>query len=275
MFLCTRKRESASCRITALAVSFLLAGSMAFAASPPGATPEEKGRLVFVTQDEMDKGFHDDFVTLSMTLMNAAGQKSRRKMTNQTFEMESDGDKSLITFQHPRDVKGTSLLSFEHINKADDQWLYLPALKRVKRIASKNKSGSFVGSEFSFEDLSSFEPAKFNYKYLREDRLDGKAVWVVERYPRDPNSGYTKIISWVNQSNHQNIQHDYFDRKGSPLKIQRNKNSRHLEKYWRPSQIIMENLQTKKKTILEFRDWKFNQGIKESFFTKRSLERQR
>jgi len=254
----------------------LVQPSIGSAAPPPGKTPEEMGRHIFVTQEEMDQGYRDDKTSMDMTLINAAGQKSQRRMDRRTFEMEKDGDKTLMTFQHPRDIKGTGLLTFEHIQGDDDQWLYLPALKRVKRIASKNKSGSFVGSEFSYEDLSSNEPEKYNYKYLREDSYQGQPVWVVERYPKDPNSGYTKIVTWVNHSNYQTVKQEYFDRKGSPLKIQFNNHiQQYLGKFWRPNEIIMENLQTKKKTVLKFEDWEFQQDLKESFFTKRSLERQR
>ncbi len=250
--------------------------SLGLGAPPSGKTPEEMGRSIFMTQEEMDHGFRDDEITMTMTLVNAAGEQSKRQMIRKTFEIKDDGDKSMITFQHPRDIKGTGLLTFEHIDKEDDQWLYLPALKRVKRISSKNKSGSFVGSEFSYEDLSSNEPEKFDYKYLREDTYQGVAVWVVERYPKDPNSGYTKIETWVNQSNFQAVKHEYFDRKGALLKIQYNNQiKQYLKKFWRPSEILMENLQTKKKTLLKFDDWKFQQGVKESFFSKRSLERQR
>jgi outer membrane lipoprotein-sorting protein len=254
----------------------LIVATPVLAAPPPGKTAEEQGRHVFVTQDEMDAGFHDAVVQMTMKLINAAGQKSVRKMTFRSFEIADDGDKTLMTFEEPRDIKGTGLLSYEHIDREDDQWLYLPALKRVKRIASKNKSGSFVGSEFSYEDLASFEPEKYDYRYLREDALEEKPVWVVERDPKDPNSGYTKIIAWVEQSNHQTLKQEFFDRKGSPLKTQTNReNTLYLDKHWRPTSIVMENVQTQKKTILEFVDWKFKQGLDESFFTKRSLERQR
>ncbi len=259
-----------------LAAVLLLFPAGGHAAPPPGATPEEQGRSIFVTQDDMDLGFRDSKATLSMTLLNAAGQESRRKMVNRTLEVTDDGDKTMITFQYPRDIKGTSLLTFEHITSSDDQWLYLPALKRVKRIASKNKSGSFMGSEFSYEDISSNKPQKYTYKYLREDRHEDIPVWAVERYPKDPKSGYTKIITWVDQSNYQTVKQEYFDRKGAPLKVEYdNGNTRHLGKFWRPSEIVMENLQTRKKTILTFENWKFQQGFRASMFTKRSLERQR
>ncbi len=250
--------------------------STTLAAPPPGTTPEEQGQYVFVTRDDMDKGYTDAITTLSMTLFNAAGQKSSRKMVTRYLEIQDDGDKTLITFKFPRDIKGTGLLTFEHIEGADDQWLYLPALKRVKRIASKNKSGSFMGSEFSYEDIASTKPEKYTYKYIREDEHQGSKAWIIERYPKDPNSGYTKIISWVDQSNFQVVKQEYFDRKGSPLKFSLdNGNTLYLGKFWRPSEIIMENLQTKKKTALTFTDWGFQQGQKNSLFSKRSLERQR
>jgi outer membrane lipoprotein-sorting protein len=245
-------------------------------APPPGQTPEAMGRSIFVTQDEMDRGYQDARVEMSMILINAAGEESQRQMFYHSLEVMEDGDKTLIVFQHPRDIKGTGLLTFEHIQREDDQWLYLPALKRVKRIASKNKSGSFVGSEFAYEDISSNEPDKYDYRYLREDKYDNLDVWIVERYPKDPNSGYTRIISWVDQSNHQTVKEEFFDRKDAPLKIQfNNENTRYLDKYWRPTEIVMENLQTKKRSILRFQNWRFRQGLTDSFFTKRSLERQR
>ena len=259
-----------------VAVLLLILPTAGLAAPPPGASSQEQGRYVFVTQDAMGLGFRDAKVTLSMLLLNAAGQQSRRKLATQYLEVADDGNKTMITFQYPRDIKGTSLLTFEHIETADDQWLYLPALKRVKRIASKNKSGSFMGSEFSYEDISSNKPQKYTYKYLREDTHNSVPVWVVERYPKDPTSGYTKIIAWVDHSNYQNVKQEYFDRKGAPLKVEHvTSHTRHLGKFWRPNEIIMENLQTKKKTILAFENWLFQQGLRASRFTKRSLERQR
>tara|TARA_B100000315_G_scaffold250737_1_gene284096 strand:- start:2316 stop:3122 length:807 start_codon:yes stop_codon:yes gene_type:complete len=254
----------------------IFAPMITIAAPPPGATPEDQGQYVFITRDKMDTGYTDALTTLSMTLLNAAGQKSNRKMLTHYLEVQDDGDKTLITFKFPRDIKGTGLLTFEHVEKSDDQWLYLPALKRVKRIVSKNKSGSFVGSEFSYEDIASTKPEKYTYSYKREDEHQGTKVWIIERYPKDPNSGYTKIISWVDQSNFQLVKQEYFDRKGSLLKFSLdNGNTLYLEKFWRPSEIIMENLQSKKKTILTFNNWAFRQDQEPSFFSKRSLERQR
>ena len=104
-----------------------------------------------------------------MVLRNKQGQESRRQLHIKVLEVADDGDKSLTVFDEPRDVKGTALLTHAHKQEADDQWLYLPALKRVKRISSSNKSGSFMGSEFAYEDMSAQEVEKFTYRYLRDE----------------------------------------------------------------------------------------------------------
>ena len=116
-------------------------------------------------------------------------------------------------FDKPRDVKGTAFLSFSHAVGADDQWLYLPALKRVKRIASRNKSGPFMGSEFAYEDLSSFEVEKYTYKFLRDETCEGGTCYVVEQYPVDKNSGYTRRVVWLDHNEYRVWKIDFYDRK--------------------------------------------------------------
>ncbi|MBN2314343.1 MAG: outer membrane lipoprotein-sorting protein, partial [Sedimentisphaerales bacterium] len=120
--------------------------------APAGQSPEEKGLAIARQADTRDKGFGDFTADMLMILMNKEGQKSEREMRIRTLEVENDGDKCLTIFDTPRDIKGTAFLSFTHKVGDDDQWLYLPAVARVKRISSRNKSGSFMGSEFSYED---------------------------------------------------------------------------------------------------------------------------
>ena len=120
-------------------------------------TVPEKERGLWVAQqiDQEDEGFVNQVSEATMTLRNKQGQESTRRMTIKSLEVAGDGDKSLTIFSSPRDVKGTAFLSFTHALEPDDQWLFLPALKRVKRISSNNKSGPFMGSEFAYEDISS------------------------------------------------------------------------------------------------------------------------
>ncbi|MEO1437247.1 MAG: outer membrane lipoprotein-sorting protein, partial [Bacteroidota bacterium] len=106
-------------------------------------SPEAKGLQIAKAADQADRGFESTTVNLKMILRNKRGQESTRLMTNQTLELTEDGDKSLIVFNSPRDVKGTATLTYTHKEGSDDQWLYLPSIARVKRISSDNKSGPF------------------------------------------------------------------------------------------------------------------------------------
>ena len=190
--------------------------------------------------------------------------------------MESDGDKSLITFRNPADIKGTALLTYSHKKEDDDQWLYLPAIKRVKRIASSNKSGPFVGSEFAYEDLSSQEVDKYTYLYLRDEQFEGTDCFVIERYPVDNNSGYTKQVLWIDKNEYRTLKVDYYDRKSVLLKSLSNQNfNQFLSAFWRPLKMVMVNHQTGKSTTLEWSKYEFRNGFSESDFGKNSLKRSR
>jgi predicted RND superfamily exporter protein len=180
---------------------------------------ERRGFEVAARADRSDRGFGDSDVQLEMVLRNSAGRESTRSLAITTFEVadESVGDKSLVVFDSPNDIKGTALLSHARILDPDDQWLYLPALKRVKRISSANKSGPFVGSEFAFEDFTALELNKYDYDWLREETLGDLQTDVVERTPRYENSGYSRQISWVDQEVFQVRKVEFYDRRGDLL----------------------------------------------------------
>ena len=211
-----------------------------------------------------------------MTLRNKHGQESVRKIRTKTLEVEADGDKSLIIFDTPGDVKGTAFLTFSHKQGNDDQWLYLPALKRVKRISANNKSGPFMGSEFAYEDISSQEVEEYTYRFLREEELDGQAAFVVERFPLDPRSGYTRQVVWIDQAEYRTLKIDYYDRKDAALKTLTFHDYRqYLDRHWRPERMEMVNHQTGKSTELQWTDYKFRNGYGERDFDRASLARAR
>ncbi len=239
-------------------------------------TPEEKGLAIAKESDRRNTGWKDQAASLDMTLRNRHGKESTRKTHNKTLEMKDDGDKSLSIFDSPRDVKGTAFLSFTHALKPDEQWLYLPALKRVKRISSSNKSGPFMGSEFAYEDLSSQEVEKYTYKYLRDEKIDGRDCFVIERKPAYKHSGYTKMITWLDKEMYQPLKIEFYDRKKSLLKTLTSTDyKQYLGKYWRPTRMSMVNHQTKKSTDLLWSDYKLNTGLKERDFDRNSLKRAR
>ena len=236
----------------------------------------EKGLQIAKEADLRDIGFGNTKVNLTMLLRNQHGQESTREMRNQTLEMETDGDKSLIIFDTPRDVKGTATLTFTHKVGSDDQWLFLPAINRVKRISSSNKSGPFMGSEFAYEDLSSQEVEKYTYKYIKDEQANGADSYVIERYPEDEKSGYTKQIAWYNKENYRLEKVEFYDRKESLLKtLTYLKYNLYLDKYWRANQMSMVNHQSGKETHLNFDGYEFKTDLNENDFTQVSLQRAR
>jgi len=237
---------------------------------------EQKGLDISIEAKKRDLGWQDSMSDMQMLLRNKQGQESIREVKMKSLEVLNDGDKSLTTFNKPRDVKGTAFLSFSHPVVSDDQWLFLPALKRVKRISSRNKSGPFMGSEFAFEDLSSFEVEKYTYKYLGEEELNGLTNFKVEQYPVDENSGYTRRIVWLDTKEYRVHKIDFYDRKDSLLKtLTFSDYKQYLAKYWRADKQEMVNQQNGKSTVLTWSNYAFKTGLKESDFNRNSLKRAR
>lgn len=257
--------------------SLLIIGATLIAPAASFAeTAEEKGYAIAVEADKRNQGWKDTTADMTMVLRNKRGDESIRTLRVKSLEGQDDGDKSLTIFDEPKDVRGTALLTFTHKVEPDDQWLYLPALKRVKRIASRNKSGPFMGSEFAFEDMSSQEVEKYDYKYIKDEACGELTCFVVERFPKDENSGYTRQISWIDQTEYRVQKVEYYDRKESLLKTFTASNyQQYLNQYWRPLENLMVNHQTGKSTTLTWNNYQFQTGLEDNDFTKNSLKRAR
>lgn len=245
-------------------ISLLVIGVSLF-----GITNEELSKK----SDSVTDGFVSSKSNMTMTLINARGQKRIREMLSSTLEGKN-GDKSLMEFLTPADVKGTRMLTYEHINKDDDQWMYLPALKRVKRIASRNKSGSFMGSEFSYEDTANVSWEKYTYKEKLEDvELDGVKCYKGIRYPKDRYSGYTKQITWIDKTTYLVKKIEYYDRKKEHLKTAIFTDWKKIGGIYVMGKIMMTNHQNSKQTILVWTNQKIKAGLKKKDFSKRKLKR--
>ena len=239
-------------------------------------TAEEQGLQIIQEVDRRDTGFADSQSDMKMVLRNRNGDESIRILTMKTLEVIGDGDKSLSVFSNPRDIKGTAFLSFTHALEPDEQWLYLPALKRVKRISSSNKSGPYLGSEYAFEDLTSFEVKKYSYKYLKDDLFNEKDCFVIELYPQYKHSGYTRQVVWIEKERYIPLKTEYYDRKNSLLKTLENKSyKQYLGQYWRADEMLMTNHQNGKSTILLWENYKFGNGFTKRNFDRNSLKRSR
>ena len=239
-------------------------------------TPEDKGLRIALESSARNDGFGDFTAGLTMVLRDRHGRESVRQMRFKVLEVTADGDKSLFVFDQPRDVQGTALLTHSHINTSDDQWLYLPALKRVKRISASKRSGAFMGSEFSYEDMSPPEVEEYRYRYLRDEACGELTCTVTEQVPLDEKSGYSRKLLWQDAGELRTWKMELYDRRGSHLKTLTFENYRqYLDRYWRAGEQTMVNHLTGASTVLHWTDFRFRTNLDDGEFTQTALRRVR
>jgi len=242
----------------------------------PVQADEQKGLEIATELERRDTGWSDSQASLQMILRNRNGDEHIRTLRLQSLEVDGDGDKSLSIFDSPRDVKGTAFLSFTHALEPDEQWLYMPALKRVKRISSSNKSGPFLGSEFAFEDLTSFEVKKYTYNYLGDEVYEGQDSFMVEAVPEYEYSGYTRQIIWVDKERYIPLKIAFYDRKNALLKtLVFSQYKQYLGQYWRADTQLMSNHVNGKSTELQWEAYQFRTGLSDRDFDRNTLKRAR
>lgn len=238
--------------------------------------PEEIGLEEIVRKNiATNKGFGDSFETMNMIIKKAGGDQVERLMKSKSLEVTGDGNKVLMVFQDPADVKGSAVLIHSHSKGNDDQWIYLPALKRVKRISSANKSGPFMGSEFAFEDLSSVEFEKFSYTLLAQETVNDIRYFKVERKPAYARSGYGYQIVWIDTERFLTHKVELFDTAGKKYKTQLLTDYKHyFGNFWRAHNIVMLNHQNGNSTEMQWLgDITFNNGFSDKDFTKNAMKR--
>ncbi|MBT2968922.1 MAG: outer membrane lipoprotein-sorting protein [Candidatus Thiodiazotropha sp. (ex Ctena orbiculata)] len=241
-------------------------------------SPEEKGLSIAKEMDRRDLGWQDSASSVEMLLHNRAGETSKRQLRIEFLEVPELGlgDKSLVVFDEPRDIKGTAFLTHSKIHKEDDQWLYLPAIKRVKRISSVNKSGPFVGSEFAYEDLISNEVEKYAYRWVIDEACGELQCYVIEQFPVYKNSGYSRQVVWVDKDEYRRMKIEFYDRKEDLLKTLVYENyEQYLGQYWRALRLSMTNHQNGKSTELTFSPYEFQVGLTDNAFSRSRLNRLR
>ncbi len=239
-------------------------------------TAEESGHKIATESRERQRGFGNFSANLTMTLRNKQGRESKRAVRLKVIEVEGDGDRTLFIFDRPADVKGTAFLVHAHKEEPDRQWLYLPALKRVKGISSSNQSGSFMGSEFSYEDLGTAEVEKYSHRYLGEESCGELDCYVLERIPDNEESGYSRQKVWLDQQEFRTIEIHFFDRREEHLKTMSVENyQKYLDRFWRASVIKMTNHLTGKSTVLQWSDYEFGTDLDLGDFTRTALKRVR
>lgn len=236
---------------------------------------EAKGRWIFDQFDLSKIGFQD-YTVIQTISTNFRGKESSKTFRQYGIE-KKEGNKTLVVFDTPKESKGTALLTWHHHVGDDDQWLFLPNLKRIKKISTAGKKTPYVGSAFSYEDvaiLSRQHSTGFNYKYLRDDTIDNTRYYVVEGFPTGKKSGYSKIEFWLDDEAYRIPKMLFFDKKGKHVKTLAAKDFQlYLEKYWQPVQLTMTDHKKKKTSTILSRSYQFKTGLNENIFNRSGLAR--
>lgn len=231
---------------------------------------------VAVNVDERDEG-QDQISDLEMTLTNKQGQQRVRKV--QMYRKKyGDDEKSVMFFLEPADVKGTGFLTWDYkdASKDDDQWLYLPALKKVRRIASSNKSDSFMGTDFTYNDMGGFDVEKYTYNLLAPETIDGIECYHIERLPKDDSvlkeTGYGRAEIWVRPDVWLMVKVVFYDKKMAELKTLTLSEIEQIDGIWTAKTYQMNNVQENHQTTFKFSNHKYNSGLDDEIFTDRRLQ---
>ena len=250
-------------QLIALAVFAAAAGS-AFA---QGLT----GKEIMQKVDKREKAASDSF-TMRMTLTNAGGKKRVREVTAYSKDYGSE-KKTVMVFILPADVKGVGYLSFSYDDAAknDDRWLYIPALKKAKRISGSSSQDYFMGTDFTYDDISGHKIDDYTYTLLAEETVDGKNCWKIESVPVKK-SMYSKYISWIDRESLVQVKAEFYDEQGTLLKVLIVSGIEKKDGFWTADKMEMNNLQKKHTTLIETLKHEFNKNISDSYFRVSSLE---
>jgi hypothetical protein len=265
-------------RSLALLVVTLMIGG-AGTTTPSHAADDPKAREVMTRVDDRDDG-DDQTSNLQMVLIDKRGKQRIRELRSFTKDVGEDTH-SMLFFLSPADVEDTGFLTYDYdeADRDDDQWLYLPALKKTKRIASSDKSGSFMGSDFSYADMTDRPLENYEFKLLQEGDVDGHPVWVIESTPIDKDeideTGYTKSIQFVRKDNDVVVRSKIWVKKGKRNKYMEVQELEQIDGIWVPTLVTMttkNGKQTLHKTVLRTSNVKFNQELDLDDFSIRGLE---
>ncbi|KQC11908.1 MAG: hypothetical protein APR54_10415 [Candidatus Cloacimonas sp. SDB] len=234
---------------------------------------EINGREIMQKVYERPTG-NDQTAELTMILINSRGNE-RERLIQQYQKDYGDVEKKIMFFIAPADVHNTAFMnwSYTEAGKDDDQWIYLPALKRIKRISSDSKSDYFMGSDFTYDDLGDRHPVQDEHTVLREEEFEGEMCYVVESIPKENDYIYSKTISWVVQDSWLGKKKEFYDEDGDLLKILTVKQVEKIKDFDIITNSEMHNVQSDHKTIMMLKDVKLDSGIDDSNFTERMMKR--
>lgn len=210
---------------------------------------------------------------IRMVLEDHRGRTRQRSL--ELFNLEDQGrEYSLMFFLNPSDVEGVGFLSIEEDGGDSSQWLFMPALGRSRRISSSSKDESFMGSDFSYEDLEPMEAARDEHHYLGEEMEQGIECWKVETSCQ-PDSQYSRQISWIDPRSLITLRVDYYNQRNELVKRLQAQDLVEDQGIWSAQRMIMQDLDRGRTTILIWEERSAFQDLSRSDFSVDTLERGR
>ncbi len=237
--------------------------------------PEIDAHQVAVNVDEREDG-DDATMDLEMTLINKRGQERKRKVINYRKDYGKD-DKTVMFFKKPADVKDTGFLTwnYDDADKDDEQWLYLPALKKVRRISSSKQADYFMGTDFTYSDMGDRDTNDYNYKHLGTEVIDGIECYHVESTPKDKKTiketGYNRSEMWVRPDIWMTVKAKFYNKKGKYLKELIVGDIEEIDGIWTAKTMHMKNEKKNHQSIFTFSNYAYNTGIDDDIFSQRRL----
>ena len=237
------------------------------------------GRQIMDKQKELHKA-KTEVGSETMLLADKDGGKERRQVKRFSKEVEKDLHRYLIVFLAPADIKATALLTWEQKGRENDQWLYLPAQKKMQRIAKGSKKNYFMGTDFTYEDLEPEDLDQMEYQVLRSETLsqDGRnyECYVVQSAPANEEkkreSGYSKKILWVDKKEFITVKVEFYDRRDKLQKVQTNHEMENVSgTIWRPKKTLMNHQEKSHQTLTGSVSRELNKPLDDSTFTERFI----
>ncbi len=235
-------------------------------------TSQTTGREIMEMVQNQDRGT-STHILIKLDLIDKRNNISTRILELYSKENSEQKMDTMIIFHRPASVKNTRFLSLGSSNKVPEQWIFLPALKKTKRITTSDADQSFFGTDFTYSDMGGANIDKSSYSLLREETLNGNLCWVVESVPNNPmGCDYSKKISWISKEMIVPVYIEMFDREGKIVKKLSTENIEKIQGYWTPLITRMENIQIKHTTVLTMDKIVYNENLPDSIFTARFLQ---
>ncbi|MDP3981747.1 MAG: outer membrane lipoprotein-sorting protein [Chlamydiota bacterium] len=264
-----------------LSLSLILSAISQVGFAQNSLTPLEKDSLTQLSAQEIIAksrlafyyAGNDGKAKVMMELVNKAGQRRIRELTMLRKDYQEGGQQKYFTYFHkPSDVKDTTLMVYKYPDRDDDRWLFIPAINLVKRIAANDKYSSFVGSDFTYEDVSGRKPEEDAHLLLREDKLDGRTCFVIESIPKG-SSVYTKRISWIDKTNFLPLKEEFYDKQDELYRQFEAVEIKDVGGIMTITKRLMRNVKTGHRTEVTFETVEYNLGIEDDVFSERYLRR--